>query len=562
MVTKTVLDDPTLEADVKLRVLHELTEMIVRTIEGQALDLGWVRDGRFDISVDDYLDMATHKTAYYSGATPLAAGAIIGGGSEEQIEALRAFGLYTGLAFQIQDDLLNLIGTKEAANKDFRTDITEGKRTLVAVHALSDERHHDEIEAILSSGTDDPAQLARAVEIFQETGSIDYAHTYALDLTAKPKRPSRTLSLISTHASCSSPWQISLWSDSTSVGYKTCQQRIWVQLATLLSACLCISLRRLSDRRSNSTNDTPKGVRSWNLLQRACGEQPSRTSSPAFCSSAIQSMTPRSPTSALAPPPSRLLAPLGSTVVLPPVTPLTFPAGVPWSTPRINWAIVRSICVCPISMVPTFRPCRGRSTFWALPAVRTTAILARTPRPLCSSSKKMSACLPMAWRSRIPTLYQPPASRVEGKPSVTEAESRIGFARAANVLERFQIAVIGEDPIARSVASRMWNIATATTDSSGMMLCDSEVPTDVDLVLEIASDELPADAAPRATIALAECHNLAQRIRTANVAAQQKPARIRIELTGMTRYNGTFTASDAQTLAVCLLDGVCDALAD
>lgn len=100
--------------------------------------------------------MATHKTAYYSGATPLAAGAIIGGGSEEQIEALRAFGLHTGLAFQIQDDLLNLIGTKEAANKDFRTDITEGKRTLVAVHALSDERYHDEIEAILSSGTEDP----------------------------------------------------------------------------------------------------------------------------------------------------------------------------------------------------------------------------------------------------------------------------------------------------------------------------------------------------------------------------------------------------------------------
>ena len=186
MVTKTVLDDPTLESDVKLRVLHELTEMIVRTIEGQALDLGWVRDGRFDISVDDYLDMATHKTAFYSGATPLAAdnGS---GGNDEQIEALRAFGLHTGLAFQIQDDLLNLVGTKEAANKDFRTDITEGKRTLVAVHALSDERHHDEVEAILSSGTDDPAQLARAVEIFQETDSIDYAHTYALDLTAKAK---------------------------------------------------------------------------------------------------------------------------------------------------------------------------------------------------------------------------------------------------------------------------------------------------------------------------------------------------------------------------------------
>ena len=189
MVTKTVLDDPTLESDVKLRVLHELTEMIVRTIEGQALDLGWVRDGRFDISVDDYLDMATHKTAFYSGATPLAAGAIIGGGSDEQIEALRAFGLHTGLAFQIQDDLLNLVGTKEAANKDFRTDITEGKRTLVVVHALQNAapEARERLVEILSSKERDPEVLAEAVAIMEETGSIDYARTFAEDLTLNAK---------------------------------------------------------------------------------------------------------------------------------------------------------------------------------------------------------------------------------------------------------------------------------------------------------------------------------------------------------------------------------------
>ena len=189
MVTKTVLDDPTLESDVKLRVLHELTEMIVRTIEGQALDLGWVRDGRFDISVDDYLDRATHKTAFYSGATPLAAGAIIGGGSDEQIEALRAFGLHTGLAFQIQDDLLNLVGTKEAANKDFRTDITEGKRTLVVVHALQNAapEARERLVEILSSKERDPEVLAEAVAIMEETGSIDYARTFAEDLTLNAK---------------------------------------------------------------------------------------------------------------------------------------------------------------------------------------------------------------------------------------------------------------------------------------------------------------------------------------------------------------------------------------
>ena len=175
MVTKTVLDDPTLESDVKLRVLHELTEMIVRTIEGQALDLGWVRDGRFDISVDDYLDMATHKTAFY------------GGGSDEQIEALRAFGLHTGLAFQIQDDLLNLVGTKEAANKDFRTDITEGKRTLMVVHALQNSPKRERLIEILSSKEKDSAVLAEAVDIMVESGSIEYARTYAENLTSIAK---------------------------------------------------------------------------------------------------------------------------------------------------------------------------------------------------------------------------------------------------------------------------------------------------------------------------------------------------------------------------------------
>lgn len=187
MVTSSVLQDPEFSDTTKVRLLHELTSMTARTIEGQALDLGWVRDGRFDLSVDDYLTMATHKTAYYSGATPLACGAIIGGGTQEQIEALRSFGMDTGLAFQIQDDLLNLIGEKEARNKDFRSDITEGKRTLVAVKALEDPVHRDELIRILNAGATNPDTLAHAVELFQETGAIDFARSYALELTARAK---------------------------------------------------------------------------------------------------------------------------------------------------------------------------------------------------------------------------------------------------------------------------------------------------------------------------------------------------------------------------------------
>lgn len=151
----------------------------------------------------------------------------------------------------------------------------------------------------------------------------------------------------------------------------------------------------------------------------------------------------------------------------------------------------------------------------------------------------------------------------EGKPSVVEvgSEARTGFARAASVLEHVHVAVGGCDPIGRNVASRMWNIASATTTSSGVVLWDGEIPHDVDVALSIASSSLPEGSAPQATISLAECHNLAQRLRTAIVVAKQKPATVRVELTGLTEY-GAFTASDAQMLAIRLLDGLCDALSD
>lgn len=193
LVTGTVLKDDSLDDATKLRVLRELVDMTTRTIEGQALDIGWARDERYDITVEDYLVMASHKTAYYSGGVPLAVGAIIGGGTEEQVEVLRSYGMSTGLAFQLQDDLLNLVGTKEAVQKDFRSDITEGKRTMIAVHALAhtEGATHDELLELLSSKETDPEKLQRAVQIMQHAGSIDYAREYAKRLAAEHERDLR-----------------------------------------------------------------------------------------------------------------------------------------------------------------------------------------------------------------------------------------------------------------------------------------------------------------------------------------------------------------------------------
>ena len=187
LVTGTVVEDPGLEDAMKLRVLKELVDMTTRTIEGQALDIGWARDDRFDLTVEDYLAMANHKTAYYSGAVPLAIGSIIGNGSETQTATLRAFGLASGLAFQIQDDVLNLVGTREATKKDFRSDITEGKRTLVAVHALAHSQRRERLLAILSAAERDRAVLDEAVEIMREAGSLEFASSFAERLVMDAK---------------------------------------------------------------------------------------------------------------------------------------------------------------------------------------------------------------------------------------------------------------------------------------------------------------------------------------------------------------------------------------
>ena len=203
----------------RLRLIDALISMQEHTLEGQALDLGWTQEDRWDITPDEYLFMATSKTAYYSAAYPLLCGAIVGGGTAEQRSALEAFGLKAGLAFQLQDDLLNLVGDAKTQGKDFRSDITEGKRTLLVVKAIevllanaeSNEKDssakdnagsnaksstpdaaaaktsYKKLISLLSSKTNDPILLEEAVELIVSTGAVDNVRAYAQTLIAEAK---------------------------------------------------------------------------------------------------------------------------------------------------------------------------------------------------------------------------------------------------------------------------------------------------------------------------------------------------------------------------------------
>ncbi|MDO5329604.1 MAG: polyprenyl synthetase family protein [Coriobacteriia bacterium] len=150
-------------------ILRELTRMEYMTIEGQAMDLGWARDNRYDITEEDYFCMATKKTAYYSVATPCVLGALCA--TSKDIDKFREFGLKLGLAFQLKDDLLNIVG--DANDKDFRSDIDEGKRTLILVKTI-EELGLD----ILNKSRDEIA------EAMIECGAVKYVEDKAIKLAS------------------------------------------------------------------------------------------------------------------------------------------------------------------------------------------------------------------------------------------------------------------------------------------------------------------------------------------------------------------------------------------
>ena len=136
----------------------------------------------------------------------------------------------------------------------------------------------------------------------------------------------------------------------------------------------------------------------------------------------------------------------------------------------------------------------------------------------------------------------------------------MGFARAANVLERMQISLAAEDPISRNVAGRIWNLASATTDKSGLdLVMDIEHTRQGDqLVLVLATNPLAGNVM-MPNLTTDDIDTLPQRMRTAFESSRNTPPLIRLEMPFGSSYDGTFTTGDAQTFAVILLDAICTA---
>lgn len=163
-----------------LGVIHEILHMCRETVEGQAIELDWIRRNFVPSRDADYSRMSTKKTGWYTCISPCRVGAAAAGVTEPDLldrfnEAFRLI----GIAFQIQDDVLNLVGETEVYGKEALGDLLEGKRTVMMIHLFRNApartiARMQEINA--TPRVEKPFSMAEEMlAAMEEAGSIQYA---------------------------------------------------------------------------------------------------------------------------------------------------------------------------------------------------------------------------------------------------------------------------------------------------------------------------------------------------------------------------------------------------
>jgi geranylgeranyl diphosphate synthase, type II len=172
-----------LDRDLADLVWAEFDTMALRTLEGQATELGWQLDDVQDLAPQDYLELIMHKTCWYTTIHPLRVGAIVGSRGMVDLSPMVRFGFHFGAAFQIRDDLLNLVGDEREYGKEILGDIYEGKRTLPLVHLLASAKGSDIglVRDYLrrTRAERSPELVAKIRVLMDDYGSITYTSEYA-----------------------------------------------------------------------------------------------------------------------------------------------------------------------------------------------------------------------------------------------------------------------------------------------------------------------------------------------------------------------------------------------
>ena len=180
-------------AQISPKTLRDIYEVYVQEMinlsMGQAMDISWHRGiaNADELGEEDYLQMCAYKTGTLARmAAKLAS--VLAGANKELVEKLGRFAESIGVAFQMQDDVLDLTGKEFAEKKGGRgQDITEGKRTLMVIHTLTIANNADKrrLVQILNMHTSDQALRDEAILIMQKYNAIEHTKQTASRIVQK-----------------------------------------------------------------------------------------------------------------------------------------------------------------------------------------------------------------------------------------------------------------------------------------------------------------------------------------------------------------------------------------
>ena len=172
------------------RIFREIVGDLARTVrligEGQQLDMDFGRQEH--VTEEDALLMVKLKTAVLF-ETAAKGAALIAGADERLVEDMKGYGLNLGIGFQLHDDLLDIIGEERTTGKPRWSDLREGKKTVILIHALEHAAPKDRDLILRTIGRPDVTneEIAQVVDVLNWTGSIVYAQTLTRRYAEKAK---------------------------------------------------------------------------------------------------------------------------------------------------------------------------------------------------------------------------------------------------------------------------------------------------------------------------------------------------------------------------------------
>ncbi|HNZ05034.1 MAG TPA: polyprenyl synthetase family protein [Methanothrix soehngenii] len=164
-----------------LGAMNMLSRTCTAICEGQWLDMEFESKDR--VTENEYMEMIEKKTGVLYGASA-GMGGLLAGASPEVVRALDEFGRLTGMGFQLQDDVIDLLTPEEVSGKRQGGDLIEGKKTLIMIHAFA----NDVVVPVFSKKDASAEEIFRSISILEGSGSIEYARSRAEEMVAQGKR--------------------------------------------------------------------------------------------------------------------------------------------------------------------------------------------------------------------------------------------------------------------------------------------------------------------------------------------------------------------------------------